>query len=122
MIFPQGAQVCATPRFIDTREDAICGQCRAKTHARYRRMKMADDEAVVETTLPHSSFGGPDCCGCLNGIIRGDQADIVCNECEAVIRTVPVADLRQILDEMELTLDLSSAECPRCGAVNLLPG
>jgi hypothetical protein len=49
-------------------------------------MKMADDEAVVETTLPHSSFGGPDCCGCLNGIIRGDQADIVCNECEAVIR------------------------------------
>jgi uncharacterized protein (DUF983 family) len=39
-----------------------------------------------------------------------------------VIRTVPVADLRQILDEMELTLDLSSAECPRCGAVNLLPG
>ena len=42
-----------------------------------------DDEQILGTALPHSSFGAPDCCGCLNGIIRGDQADIVCNECEA---------------------------------------
>jgi hypothetical protein len=34
-----------------------------------------------EPTLPHSDFGDPDCGGCLNGVIRGDQADIVCKEC-----------------------------------------
>jgi hypothetical protein len=45
-------------------------------------------EGVIATMLPHQSFGDPDCCGCLNGVVRGDQADIVCNECEAVVRTV----------------------------------
>jgi hypothetical protein len=38
-------------------------------------------EGPIETTMPHSDFGDPDCSGCLNGVIRGDQADIVCNEC-----------------------------------------
>jgi hypothetical protein len=39
------------------------------------------DGRVIGTVLPHSSFGAPDCSGCLNGITRGEQADIVCNEC-----------------------------------------
>ena len=77
---------------------------------------------VVGTALPHSDFGEPDCCGCLNGIIRGECADIVCNECGAVIRTVPADELRQALTEMELTLDLCSAICPHCGSTNLFPG
>jgi hypothetical protein len=76
----------------------------------------------VETTLPHSSFGAPDCCGCLNGIIRGDQANIVCNECDSVVRTVRSADLRQTLTEMELTLDMCTELCLHCGSVNVLPG
>lgn len=76
-----------------------------------------EDEQVVGTTLPHSSFGDPDCCGCLNGVVRGDQAHLVCNECGALIRTVPVSDLRHTLDKMELTLDIASAICPHCGAV-----
>src|ERR1035438_5793132 len=46
-------------------------------------------KAPIATTLPHSDFGDPECCGCLNGVIRGDQADIVCNECGTVLRTVP---------------------------------
>ena len=50
-------------------------------------------EGPIETTLPHSDFGDPDCCGCLNGVIRGDQADIVCNECGTVLRTVPAANV-----------------------------
>ena len=48
-------------------------------------------EGHIETTLPHSDFGDPECCGCLNGVIRGDQADIICNECGTVLRTVPAA-------------------------------
>ncbi len=81
-----------------------------------------NDETEIPTTLPHSDFGAPDCCGCLNGLIRGEQADIVCNECETVIRTVPASDLQGILDEMELTLDVATAKCAHCGAVNLCPG
>jgi ribosomal protein S27E len=54
-------------------------------------------EGHIETTLPHSDFGDPECCGCLNGVIRGDQADIVCNECGTVLRTVPAANVRQTL-------------------------
>ena len=81
-----------------------------------------EPERYVGTTLPHSDFGDPDCCGCLNGIVRGEQAAIVCNECGALIRTVPTADLQQTLTDMELTLDLASAICPHCGAVNLFPG
>jgi hypothetical protein len=80
------------------------------------------EERIVATTLPHSDFGGLDCCGCLNGFVHGDHADIVCNECCAVIRTVPAADLQGTLDEMELTLDVTSAKCPHCGAVNLFSG
>jgi len=40
-------------------------------------MNVADNE-IIRTTLPHSDFRAPDCCGCLNGIVRGDQSDIVC--------------------------------------------
>jgi hypothetical protein len=74
------------------------------------------NETEIPTVLPHSSFGDPDCCGCLNGIVRGDEADIVCNECDFVVRTVPKAELRQMLTEMELALDVSSAVCPQCGS------
>src|SRR5438128_1117572 len=65
-------------------------------------------EGPIETTLPHSDFGDPDCCGCLNGVIRGDQADIVCNECGTVLRTVPAANVGQTLTELEITLDVAS--------------
>jgi len=79
-------------------------------------------DEIVGTTIPHSDFGDPECCGCLNGVVRGDQADIICNECDAVIRTVPPSELRRTLDEMELTLDVATARCPHCGAVNVFPG
>jgi hypothetical protein len=71
---------------------------------------------------PHSDFGDAKCCGCLFPVMRGDQADIVCNECAAVVRTVPAADLKRTFDEMELSLDLTRERCPHCGAVNLFPG
>jgi len=50
--------------------------------------------------LPHSDFGDPECCGFLVGATAGDQPGIVCNECAAVVRTVPAADLQQTLTEM----------------------
>jgi predicted RNA-binding Zn-ribbon protein involved in translation (DUF1610 family) len=80
------------------------------------------EEAELKTTVPHSSFGAPSCCGCLDGIVRGDQADIVCNECNAVVRRVPSAELRRALSEMELSLEVSTAMCPNCGAVKVARG
>jgi hypothetical protein len=81
---------------------------RKETAATQAEVNMDDDE-IIGPTLPHSSFGDPDCCGCLNGIIRGEQADIVCNECGQTIRTVPAADLQRVLDQMELSLDVACA-------------
>jgi hypothetical protein len=80
-----------------------------------------DDDEIVETLLPHSEFGDEDCCGCFIGVVKGDLATIECNECLAVIKTVPVSDLRRTFDEMELTLDVASEICPKCGAANLFP-
>jgi hypothetical protein len=79
-------------------------------------------EGPIETTLPHSDFGDPDCCGCLNGVIRGDQADIVCNECGTVLRTVPAANVGQTLTELEITLEVASEMCSHRGSMNLFPG
>jgi hypothetical protein len=81
-----------------------------------------DEERVIQTVLPHSAFGNPECCGCLVGSIENDQAEIFCNECEQVIRTVPGLELRNTLDQMELALDVAIAMCPHCRAVNLFPG
>lgn len=79
-------------------------------------------EGMVATILPHSDFGDPDCWGCLNAIRKGDQAEIVCNECAVVVRTVPVNEMQKTLDEMELTLDVCTEMCPHCRSVNVLAG
>ena len=63
---------------------------------------------VTGTMFRHANFGGGKCCGCLYGITLGNQAAIVCNECEAVIRTVPAADLQQVLTEMERAVPMPS--------------
>jgi len=75
-----------------------------------------------EDIVPHSDFGDPECCGLLFGIERGDMSDITCNECGVIVRTVPAADLTRTMDQMELTLDVASEICPKCGAANLFPG
>ena len=48
---------------------------------------------TIKTSIPHASFGDADCCGCLNGVVRGDQADIIRNECGAVVRRVSAGQL-----------------------------
>jgi hypothetical protein len=72
--------------------------------------------------IPHADFGDHDCCGCLFGFVRGEEAEIRYNECNALIRTVLAQDLQRTLTEMELKGDVASAICPHCGAVYLAPG
>ena len=38
------------------------------------------------------------------------------------MRVVRAEDLRRTQDEMQLSLDIASEQCPHCGAVNLFPG
>jgi hypothetical protein len=71
--------------------------------------------------VPHQLFGADDCCGCLVVDVRGDQAVILCNEGEVVIRTVPPADVERVMAELAQT-DTISARCTHCGAVNTFPG
>jgi len=53
---------------------------------------------------------------------RDDFADIICNDCGAIVQTVEAVDLRRTLDEMQLKLEVASERCPDCRSVNLLPG
>jgi uncharacterized protein (DUF983 family) len=57
--------------------------------------------------------------------VRGDEADILCNECGAVVRTVPAAEaaalMNGLITEIAATA-FSTARCPHCGALNTFPG
>lgn len=75
--------------------------------------------------LPHQLLGDPDCCGCIGAVVEGDIATLVCNECEAVIWTGPLADVEQKAAEMAAAftdLEWCSATCPGCRTVNVFLG
>jgi hypothetical protein len=75
-----------------------------------------------KTIIPHDSLGA-DCCGCLMAVMRGDEADVVCNERGALIRTFPLPNLRKRLRNWRFLRDLlalrSSESIPR-SLVNLI--
>ena len=39
--------------------------------------------------VAHSDTGDPECCGSIFPVFRENEADITCNECGAIIKTVP---------------------------------
>jgi hypothetical protein len=43
--------------------------------------------------------------------VNGDHADIVCNECEAVIRTVPLSNVEAVVLAMDETDTICTAVC-----------
>ena len=46
--------------------------------------------------IPHES-AGVDCCGCIVVVVRGSDAELVCNECRAVVGVVQVGILRDLI-------------------------
>jgi hypothetical protein len=72
--------------------------------------------------IPHEEVADVDCCGCLMVRVRESQADILCNECGAIIRTVAVREVESAMLEMARTDTICSARCPHCGALNTFPG
>lgn len=76
----------------------------------------------IQTVIPHSEFGMPECSGCLFGRISLDIAVIACNGCGRIVRKVAASNLQRTLNEMELQLEVATALCRHCRAVNLFPG
>lgn len=68
------------------------------------------------------SFPWRDCCGCLIAVERGNVADLVCNECGALIRTVAMGEVSQALLRLAMEQGICSATCTHRGAVNTFPG
>ena len=83
---------------------------------------MDETRAYPEWLIAHADFGDPECPGLLLPEGRGDESDIRCNECGFVLKSVPAADARHTMDEMQLVGEVASEECPHCGSVNLFPG
>src|SRR3954447_26557329 len=71
--------------------------------------------------IPHADHGDPECPGLIMADIRGDTAELVCNDCGAVLSTVPAAEAESKLAEMA-SGELCSATCPHCGQLNMFPG
>jgi hypothetical protein len=71
--------------------------------------------------IPHEDVEEVDCCGCLYVQFRGGEADIICNECDAVVRTVSVEQATAVMLGLA-SGEICSARCPHCGALNTFPG
>jgi uncharacterized protein (DUF983 family) len=53
--------------------------------------------------------------------LAGDIANLVCNECGAILRTVPAAAADETLSQMA-SGEITSATCPHCGMLNMFQG
>ena len=68
----------------------------------------------------HSDAGDPDCCGGIVPDIRGDLADLVCNECGTLLeQDVPINEVNGRLAKLAPIRE--TAHCPYCGALNVFP-
>ena len=76
----------------------------------------------IPIIVPHMDHGDPECCGCIFPVVRGDLADLVCNECGAVVLTVRATDAEQRLVALAATDTLCTYMCPHCGSLNTFPG
>lgn len=76
----------------------------------------------IPQIVGHGHHGDPGCCGIIMPVSRGDQADLTCNECGLVIRTVAAGEAEAVLLEMAMSGGFCSETCPHCGEVNTFPG
>ena len=98
-------------------------------------MEETDAEQIREYPIlvPHSDYGDPDCCGIIMPFRNGEyidlkrnpgtaDVDLMCNECAAVLRTVPVTEVEAPLLRMSMEQGVCSETCPVCGELNVVPG
>src|ERR1700722_19047669 len=76
----------------------------------------------IQTIIPHSEFGTPNCHGWLAGRDLGHVGEVFCTKCAAILFVILPPGLRRVLDRIEASLDVATALCRYCGSVNLFPG
>jgi len=77
---------------------------------------------AMGTTIPHSDFNNPDCCGCLVAFIKNGIAMFTCNECSAVIACCREDNLNHVIHELQLSAPWIVEICPYCQHTQLFNG
>lgn len=72
--------------------------------------------------VPHELAGGVDCCGYLIVVEHGVEADLICNECNARIGTMPVGEVESTLLRLAMEGGMCSVKCGQCGALQTVLG
>jgi hypothetical protein len=72
--------------------------------------------------VPHAERGDSECRGIVMATERGKLADLTCNECGVVVRTVPRVNAKQELLRMAVGLGVCTERCPHCRKVNEFVG
>ncbi len=78
--------------------------------------ELSDDLTSRMPIVPHST-AGVDCCGCIVAAVDGNNVELRCNDCGAVVGVIQVNILRDLLG-----LESAAATCPHCGKENMFPG
>jgi hypothetical protein len=60
---------------------------------------MAEDERPPYM-IAHSDHGAPECCGRVRALSRTDDVNFQCDECGAVVRTVPIGEVPATIEQM----------------------
>jgi RNase P subunit RPR2 len=55
-------------------------------------------------------------------ILRDDEADLLCNECGVIVRTVPTAEAEKELSRMLADRGSTTVTCRHCGAIQTRSG
>jgi hypothetical protein len=76
----------------------------------------------IPQIVTHAYHGDPQCSGIIMPVSRGDYADLTCNECGLVIRTVAAGEAEPTLLDMAISGGVCGGTCPICGGVNTFPG
>jgi hypothetical protein len=81
-----------------------------------------DEPREYPILVPHSAYGDPECCGIIVAVEIGERADLECNECGVVIKSVPANVAESTLIGMSTASAFCAEICPACGELNTFPG
>jgi hypothetical protein len=75
------------------------------------------DELTSRMPIVAHEDAGVDCCGCIVAAVEGNNVELRCNECEAVVGVIQIGILKGLLG-----LESATEKCPHCGTLNTAPG
>jgi hypothetical protein len=75
----------------------------------------------ISILVPHAGYGDQQRCGTIMPVERGDQTDLVCNECGAIINGVAAGGAEPTLLRIAKSGGFCSETCPQCGELNTFP-